>query len=218
MNQIVPPRFLFRWSFTARKIERLPSRSGRLLDLPDDCTLPAIGELDQHSEFARVKVAWNDQGLAIGLTVSGKTRKPDCVASELLFSDGIRLWIDTRNTQTVHRATKFCHQFVLLPAGGGRKRTEPVVESLAVARAREETALPSVELVQIQAESTTTGYWIDAWFPAEVFTGFDPATSPRLGFHYRVLDTELGEQTLAVGSEFPYESDPSLWPTIELIA
>ena len=66
------------------------------------------------------------------------------------------------------------------------------------------------------APGSVRGVALDAWFPAEVFTGFDPATNSRIGFHYVVHDTELGDQTLAVGSEFPYESDPSLWQTVEL--
>lgn len=216
-NQIVPPRFLFRWSFVAKKIDHLPNAKGRLLDLPDDSQLPSTGELDQQRHFARIKLAWNERGFGIGLTVSERTRKPECVASELAHSDGICLWIDTRNTQTVHRATRFCHQFYVLPAGSGPKRTDPVVSAIAVARSREENVLPRADLVQVQSGLSATGYWVDAWFPAEVLTGFDPATNSKLGFHYRVHDTELGDQTLAVGSEFPYESDPSLWQTVELI-
>ncbi len=217
MNQIVPPRFLFRWSFVARRIGKLPAASGRLLGLSDDYELPRLGELDQQRDFARLKMGWNDGGIGISLVVSGRSRPPECVVSELALSDGIRLWIDTRNAQTVHRATKFCHHFILLPSGGGPKRTSPLVRSLAVARAREETALPRADLVQIQSEVSANGYWIDAWFPVEVLTGFDPATNPRIGFHYLVHDIELGEQTLAVGNEFPYESDPSLWQTVELL-
>ena len=50
-----------------------------------------------------------------------------------------------------------------------------------------------------------------------VLVGFDPAQHPQLGFHYTIRDSELGEQSLAVGSEFPYASDPSLWQTIQLV-
>lgn len=216
LNQIVPPRFLFRWSFAAKKIEKLPRMTGRLLDLPEECLLPSLGELDQRSDFARVKLGWNGNGFAISVQIEGRTRRPEPAASDISRPNGVWLWFDTRNTQTVHRATKFCHHFILLPAGGGPKRSEPSVRSLPVARARDENPLPDSDLVKIQSEISATGYWLDAWFPSEVFAGFDPATNGRIGFHYVVHDTELGDQTLAVGNEFPYESDPSLWQTIEL--
>ena len=216
MHQVVPPRFLFRWSFTAKRISKIPASSGRLLNLPDECRLPSLGELDQQKDFAHLRLAWNDAGFGLSVSVEGKSRLPKCAASDLTTSDGIRVWFDTRNTQTVHRATRFCHQFVILPTGTGPKKSNPLVRSLPVLRAREETPLPNWELVQAQSEATQSGYWIDIWFPAEVFTGYDPSTIPRIGFHYLVRDSELGDQTLAVGSEFPYESDPSLWQNVDL--
>jgi hypothetical protein len=217
MNQIVPCSFLFRWSFVARRIEKIPSAAKPMLGLPDTCRIPNVGELDQKASVADVRIAWNDRGLALSVTVSGRTKKPECVATELTHSDGIRLWIDTRNMQTVHRATKFCHYFIILPAGGGPKRTSPVVRSLPVARAREEVVLPNAELVQVQSEVSANGYSLEVWFPAEVFVGFEPSTNPRLGIHYIIHDTELGDQNLAVGNEFPYDTDPSLWQTLELV-
>jgi hypothetical protein len=218
MNQVVPPRFLFRWSFSAKRNEAIPSDGLRLLDLSQEFRIPTLGEFDRQTDFANVSLAWNDRGFAFSVTVLGRTRPIECQGKPLELCDGVRLWIDTRNTQTVHRATKFCHHFVLLPAGGGAKKTKPVVRALPVARAREETPLPDVSLVKIQADVTKSGYWIDAWFPAEVFIGFDPSTHPRIGFHYFLHDSELGDQTLAVGREFPFESDPSLWQTVELTA
>lgn len=216
MNQVVPPRFLFHWSFSARQIDSLPNKGKRLLDLPDDCELPSLSELERQTDFASVRLAWNDRGFAFSATVSGRSSKPECYGKPLELCDGIRLWIDTRNAQTVHRATRFCHHFVLLPSGGGGKRTQPIVRALPVARAREDTPLPNVDLVEIESEVSSTGYWLDAWFPAEVFVGYDPSTNPRIGFHYFLHDSELGDQTLAVGREFPFESDPSLWQTVEL--
>jgi hypothetical protein len=216
LNQIVPPRFLFRWSFVAKEIDSLPHKAGRLLNLPDDCLLPSLAELDQKSDFAEVRLAWNHGGLALSVLVTGRSRRPEPAAGTAR-PDGIWLWFDTRNTQTVHRATRFCHHFILHPIGL-TKKSGPLVKSLPVARAREETPVPNSERVAIQSEMTDTGYWIDAWFPKEVFVGFDPATHAQIGFHYIVHDSELGEQTLAVGSEFPFESDPSLWQTVELRA
>ena len=216
MHQVVPPSFLFRWSFVAKRIDKIPVLSGPLLGLPDECELPAVGELDQKQSFAKVKLAWNNRGIGLTMSITGRSRRPECVGSELMFSDGIRIWIDTRNAQSVHRASKFCHHFVLLPAGGGAKRNSPIVRALPVSRAREDVPLPNSELVQVQSVISASAYLLEAWFPTELFVGFDPTTHQRIGFHYVIHDSEFGDQTLAVGNEFPVESDPSLWQTVEL--
>ena len=218
MNQVVPSPFLFRWAFQAKRVESVPSPSGRLLNLPSDCQLPSISELTHQKPFATVSLAWNDKGLAVSLAVAGRSSRPECQLNDLGLSDGIRLWINTRNNQTIHRATRFCHHFVVLPAGGGTKKLNPIVRSLPVARAREEVALPPTDSVKTQSECNDSGYWLEMWFPAEVFVGFDPETNPKLGFHYLVKDSQLGNQTLAVGNEFPYDSDPSLWQTVDLVS
>ncbi len=216
MNQIVPPKFLFRWSFVALKIDELPRHSGRLLDLPEECSLPSLGTLDHRPDFARVKMAWNSDGIGVSIEVTGRSTEPFKPREESVAPDSISLWFDTRNTQTVHRATKYCHHLMLLPFGAGSRRTAPVVLAFPVARARDENLLPNAELVKIAAGTSITGYWVDAWFPAEVLAGYDPAAQNRIGLQYAIYDTELGKQTLAVGDEFPYESDPGLWQTVEL--
>jgi hypothetical protein len=218
MNQVVPSRFLFRWSFVAPRIDSLPHSSGRLLDLPGECVVPDLAELDGKTSFGQIKLAWNDAGIGISISVTGKTRGPNCHLAEVSTSDGLRLWFDTRNTQTVHRATRFCHHLIVLPAGGGPKKQGPIVRSAAIPRAREDATLPPTETIRSQAQVSADGYWIDLWIPAPVLLGFDPSAHPRIGFHYALHDAELGNQTLAVGDEFPYESDPSLWQTVRLVS
>ena len=217
MSQLVPPRFLFRWSFPIRKIGNLPHRSGRLLNLPEACRVPSLGELDSTPCFAEMWMAWSEAGLGLSVDVRGRTRRLKCSSDTPTTSDGLHVWFDTRNTQTVHRATRFCQQFSLLPSGSGRTEADPLACAIPLARAREESQLADVSLIQVQSEVQPDGYWLDAWLPAEVLVGFDTSQHPHLGFHYVVRDSELGEQSLAVGSEFPYAADPSLWQTIELI-
>ena len=64
---------------------------------------------------------------------------------------------------------------------------------------------------------TSDGYALDIFVPAQALTGFDPQEHPRLGFNYALVDRELGEQTLSAGSPMPYQEDPSLWATLELV-
>lgn len=217
MNQLVTPSFLFRWSFPVPHLSSLPKRTGRLLDLPESCRLPSVRELDGVRDFADIRVAWNNNGLGIGVTVAGKNKPTHCSAESPFESDGLMVWIDTRNTQGVHRATRYCHQFFLMPLGTGRKKQDPAVVQMALARAREDQTGAEVSGIQLQSEVGSDGYWLDAWLPAAAFTGFDPANFPRLGFHCQVRDLQLGDQSLAVSDEFPVSSDPSLWQTLELV-
>ena len=216
MSQLVPPRFLFRWSFLVRRNDSVPHQSGRLLGLPEDCRIPSLAELDSSPGFADVRLAWNDGGLGVSVEVRGRTQRLKCSIASPSVSDGIHVWIDTRNTKTVHRATKFCQQFSLLPSGGGRTEADPLGIAIPLARAREESLLADTSLIRVQSEVRSEGYWLDAWLPAEALIGYDPSQHPQLGFHCVVRDSELGEQSLSVGSEFPHASDPSLWPTIVL--
>ena len=217
MNHLVPPRFLFRWLFSVSKIGNLPHRSGRLLNLPELCRIPSLGELDSTPNFAEVRLAWSEAGLGLSVDVRGRTRRLKCSSDTPTSSDGLHVWIDTRNTQTIHRASRFCQQFSLLPSGSGRTGTDPLAIAIPLARAREDALLADSSLIRAQSDLSSGGYWLDVWLPAEVLVGFDPAQHPQLGFHYTVRDNELGEQSLAVGSEFPYASDPSLWQTIQLV-
>ena len=61
---------------------------------------------------------------------AGQTRPED--------SDGLQVWIDTRDVHNVHRAGRFCHRFIFLPGGGGRQLDEPVAQWLPINRAREQ--------------------------------------------------------------------------------
>ncbi len=73
------------------------------------------------------------------------------------------------------------------------------------------------ELFRLAAEIEQDGYRLDVWIPAAALNGFDPDVNPYLGFYYCVRDSELGEQYLSVGRDFPFPHDPSLWSTLELV-
>jgi hypothetical protein len=133
------------------------------------------------------------------------------------LADRLRLWIDTRNTQNIHRASRFCHEFHLYPQLGPLIQ-EPAVESRVIDRARETAPAVDVNLVRAQVEVFKDGYCLEAWFPAEVLNGYDPNEQSRLGFYYHLRDQELGDQFLSLGREFPFDFDPSLWQTLDLVS
>lgn len=216
MTAVVPHRFLFRYSIPIPRIDALPRKGRKLLKLPTKSELPQFGDLDESEPFGQIAAAWNKRGLAVSATVQGKKHPPRCDQATPAESDGLQVWIDTRNTQSIHRASRFCHHFCFLPAGGGPKADRPLAVQLPIARAKDDGPIAESGEMSVVVENLSDGYRLEAWLPSDVLTGFDPEANPRLGFYYFLLDAELGEQFLSVGRDFPFAHDPSLWSTLEL--
>jgi hypothetical protein len=215
---LIPNRFLFRVSYPCRYIAQLPHEGeDDLLDLPQVCRLDSFAEMDERRPFAEVRVAWNEGGLALQVEVRGKEQPAVGDAARPRHSDGVTVWIDTRDARTSHRASRYCHQFHFLPAGGGADKDEPAFVQSKINRALQDAPLVSPDLVPFQFVPRTGGYRLEAFLPAAALHGFDPEQNPRLGIHVAVHDQELGEQSLTVGSDFPWAEDPSLWSVLELV-
>ena len=155
--------------------------------------------------------------MVFAVEVTGKKQKAWCRATRLEDSDGLHVWIDTRDTHNIHRAGRFCHRFALLPAGGGSSESQPIASLLTINRARENPKSVADSTLGIRATIRPGGYTLQAYVPAAALTGFDPQEHPRLGFTYAVVDRELGWQTLTLGPESPIDEDPSLWGSLELV-
>lgn len=213
---LVPHRFLFRVAYPCRYAADVPREGDDLLDLPEDCRLDNLADMDGRPNFADVRLAWNEFGLALQVEVKGKERPPAGDASRPRHSDGVSLWVDTRDARTSHRASRYCHQFHFLPAGGGPERDEPVFAQTKINRALQDAPPAAAGEVPFRCLPRAGGYRLEAFLPAAALHGFDPEQNPRLGVFYAVHDSELGDQTLSVGSEFPYAEDPTLWSVLEL--
>ena len=134
-SSLIPPRFMFRFAVDLQRCDKLWSaQEGALLD--ESYRLPALAQLDDEPALADVRMAWSPQGLVWWVRVEGKRQLPWCRESRLDESDGLQVWVDTRATTNVHRASRFCHRFVFLPRGGGRSAEEPVADQLLINRAR----------------------------------------------------------------------------------
>lgn len=220
-NTLLAPRFLFRFAVPLKRREPVWSERGAALDaayrLPDLAALDAGGPTAER-RFADVRAAWGVDGLLFAVRVDGKQQPPWCRDSRVEDSDGLQVWVDTRATHNVHRATRFCHRFAFLPTGSGRGLQEPCADQLLINRARENARPIRPRELQARARVTETGYDLAAFIPAVALGGFDPAQHQKLGLHYAVIDRELGVQTLANGLEFPVDEDPSCWLTAELVA
>ena len=124
MPPLVPPRFLVRVAHPCKYVKAIP-RSGRgeLLDLPAACQIDTFAALDAAVDFADVRLAWNELGIGIQASVTGKDQPPQGDANRPRHADGLTLWLDTRADRTSHRASRYCHQFHFLAAGAGRNAT-----------------------------------------------------------------------------------------------
>lgn len=215
---LIPPRFLVRVCYPIPLVKGIPSEEGdRLLDLPEHCRLNNFATAGGPGQFADVRVAWNEFGLGVQVEVRGKDKPPQGSAERPRASDGVSLWIDTRDARTSHRASRYCHQFHLLPAGSGTEGDEPVFTQAKINRALQDAPQCNPSEVPFRVFRVRSGYGVEVFLPATTLYGFDPEQNPRLGFFYSVRDTELGEQVLSVGAEFPYWEDPSLWEVLELV-
>jgi Carbohydrate family 9 binding domain-like len=214
---LVPPSFLLRVAFACPFRKDMPREDDDgLLDLPEPCRLMKLATMDKRPDFADVRVAWNTMGLGLQVEVKGKSQLALGDVARPRASDGVTIWLDTRDARTSHRASRFCHQFHFLPAGGGQERDEPVFSQTTIHRALQDAPLASAAVVPFRCQSKKSGYIVEAFLPAAVLNGYDPEQNPRLGFFFAVRDLELGDHLLSGGPELPYWEDPSLWSVLEL--
>src|SRR5580698_6702175 len=176
---VVPHRFLFRFSFPVREVESSVARKP-FLDLEKIAPLPDLGGLDAAAPFATLRAGWNEAGLGFRLEVSGKKMPIFVDPNEPSESDGLQLWIDTRNTQSVHRASRFCHNFVFWPIPEnwpkGSSKEEGAAagsQQLAIALAKEDASMSRADLLRSVSRSRRGGYQMDIWIPAECLQGYD---------------------------------------------
>ncbi|QEH34335.1 hypothetical protein OJF2_28710 [Aquisphaera giovannonii] len=212
---LLPQAFWFRLAASAPFVEAMPRPGGQgpLLDLPAACTLPDLGALEGRSSWASVRVAWNQHGLGVAVLAEGRSKQPDRPEG---FAD-IHLWVDTRDTRNVSRATRFCHRFsarlVLRP---DRKTLDVDIGQRAIARALADAPICDPSDLSNRATVAKGGWGFEVFLPAKVLHGFDPENNSRLGFAYQVSDHEREDQFLGVGRDFPLGENPGLWATLEL--
>ena len=214
---LVPHRLLFRVAHPCRYVKRMPlTEKGRLLELADEQRIDNFAAMDGQKNFADVCLAWNEFGLGLQVEVRGKQQIPQGNPDRPRGSDGVTLWIDTRDARTNHRAGRYCQQFHFLATGAGDQHDEPAFVQTKINRALEDAPFADAAGVPFRVQVRKSGYLLEAFLPAAALAGYDPEEHPRLGFFYSVRDDELGEQLLSLSPEFPFWEDPSLWSVLEL--
>jgi hypothetical protein len=214
---LVPHRFLFRVAHPCRYAKAMPVRADtRLLDLPADHAIENYAAIDAQKNYAEVCIAWNQLGIGVQVEVRGKQQLPVGNPDRPRGSDGVTLWLDTRDARAGHRASRYCHQFHFLASGAGPEQDEPACVQAKINRALEDAPFAPPASVLFKVHPRKSGYILEAFLPASVLNGYDPEEHRRLGFFYAVRDDELGEQLLNLTPEFPFWEDPSLWSVLEL--
>jgi hypothetical protein len=220
MPPIVPNRFLVRLEHPCPHVKDAPrtgAKTGHLVDLPESARVKNFVELDGGKNFADVRLAWNEFGLALQVEVMGKQQPPAGEEDRPRSCDGLSLWLDTRDSRASHRASRYCHHFLFLAAGRGPDRDEPFISQAKINRAQQDAPLANLADVPFRVHRLKGGYRLEAFLPASALYGFDPQEHPRLGLYYVVRDQELGDQFLSVNWDFPFGDDPSLWSVLELV-
>jgi hypothetical protein len=214
---LVPHRFLLRVAHPCKHAKAIPVRDDdRLLDLSADYRIDNFAAIDGEKNFADVCLAWNELGIGLQVEVRGKQQLAVGNVDRPRGSDGVTLWLDTRDARTSHRASRYCHQFHFLATGAGPERDEPAFVQAKINRALEDAPFAQASSVLLKVHPKKSGYLLEVFLPVGALNGYDPEEHRRLGFFYAIHDDELGEQLLNVTPEFPFWEDPTLWSVLEL--
>ena len=213
---IVPPSFLFQYSMAVPRVEAIPRKKGSLLQLDDGCSLFVPGSMNDTDNAFGLRMAWNPEGLGVELDVPGKKLPPAGRHKDLKNSDYISLFVDTRHTANVHRATEYCLSLVVLPCDEDADE-KPTAAFVEIAQQRASKRDRDGRKCPVQVHVRPDGYRLEIWIPTSQMFGFDEAPEiGRIGFSCLIHDTELGEIPLNVGGDFPVAFDPSTWLQLEL--
>ncbi len=215
---LLPQAFWFRIAAPCPRVDGIPIRDARrpLVELPPASILPQCARLDGRSPWAEVGVGWNPGGLAVVIRAEG-LGDPKLTADRPENFADVNLWIDTRDTRDVARATRFCHRFVVaIQRQRPGKTLNSEVTQKPIARAIADPPMARSGQVESRAELLRDGWTLEVFFPAATLNGFDPETNRRLGFAYQISDHIREDQYLGVGRDFPIGENPGLWSTLEL--
>ena len=210
----IPKNLGFRLRFPCLKTSKKWSEK---FELPVKHQLPSLGQFEGQNEFVDWRAGWNDEGLYFTVIVTGKQQSMWCRETAMLESDGVQIWLDTRDTHNVHRATRFCHWFLAMPMGGGDTNKEPIFTMLKINRAREDSSTIGSRALKVITSKKKNGYKMSLFIPKAALNGWNMEDHSQLGFSIAVVDRELGWQTIAAGPELPISEDPSLWHSLELV-
>jgi hypothetical protein len=207
---LVPNRVMFNFRLSVRRFAKPPRIDGKLADWTDTHRLPDLSGLEDRESHADVYMGWDEFALYFAVVMREKWEEPVCDRERYWTRDGFRIWIDTRDTRDIHRASKYCRQFCFFPDDfTGRQ--------MAVPNAKEDAPIAEPSAFKVAGKRRRDGWQMEVALPASVLGGYDPVEHPRIGFCYYLKDMEVGDQWLTLGGVFPYYQDPSVWASVDLV-
>jgi len=174
--------------------------------------LPSTSKLCSEEEFAEISLGWNEEGLEAYVYIDRPFKR--VVYPEIDRGDSVEFFIDTRDVKTSGFNTRFCHHFFFLAEG---------VESRfagEMTKFRTEDAHPLCDANDLKVKSLIhpSSYVLNIFIPRHCLNGYDPEQFKRLGFAYRINQSEGFSQHFTVTTEdFTFEQQPSLWGSLKLI-
>lgn len=224
---LIPPEFYFQTTFEIPFQEDLESdiRSGKhpqiSVPLPNLLFAPADAK-----RLGTVHVAWNDAGMAI----IAETMLPQPEKTQLAQKRGkqpqatlarpdLDFYIDTRDMKSNKRANRFCHHLELtFPAIQEKKNLPEKIRRVALSHSQSRNLTLSLDEIPMAGSIEGDKTRVSCWLCKDVLTGFDPENVPSIGFYYLIRSRDLHGncQPYGLSEDFPYMSDPSLWPSLKL--
>jgi Carbohydrate family 9 binding domain-like len=173
--------------------------------------LPDTSELCSEESFADVSLGWNEEGLEAYIQVRHPFKRAHY--PDVARGDSVELFMDTRDVKTSGFNTRFCHHFFFLAEG--------VEGHLAgeMTRFRTEDVHPLCDPNELKVKSLiqSNGYSLNIFIPSHCLYGYDPDQFNRLGFAYRINQSDGFSQHFTVVTEdFPIEQQPALWGSLML--
>lgn len=212
-ERLIPSSYLFKVSLPLYH-RTTTWKPGKGFQLEERYEIPTFESLDQNpSQECRTRIAWSDDGLWLQFFVRGKKLKPFCRLTDLEQSDGVELFVDTRNTKSVHRATRFCHRFLFLPKGAGGQEKDPYGTMLKIRLARGEPGAIGQYQPSVVSKIRQNGYDLSIHLSRKDLEGWSPTEQPEIGLYYLIRDQEMGQIPMIYDQNLPIYEDPSLWPT-----
>ena len=217
LNELLgDPAWLFDLGFPIKHF------SGRLVnpdrlewELADEYRIPALSSLSGGRRFAEMSIGWHSTGLFFHSRLRASSGKEAAFAANnwSAKTQSCSVYIDTRWSPGVHRATSFCHRFDFLL--NRPTSTQPVVrghgELNPIQRARAAPANVHPSDISVATFFRSDGYDIKAYLKGEALTGFSPEEFQEIGIFYTINDSILGTQIMARTLQSPYFEDPNVW-------
>ena len=215
--------WLFELGFPIPRFDVTSSKTGKLDDLSwklnAKYATPPLETISEQPKNCEYRFAWHERGLMVEVDVHLPNRvKSDDAKSNSAVSMGVpstlALYIDTRSSPGVHRASNYCHRFVF--ASPKPTSSKPVLqvdgESLKIPRAKDSP--PPIRKEDLPAQVSRisdSSYGWRVFLKSPILHGYDPLEFPEIGLFAEIGDCNFRGSRMLRSAIVPAHEDPSTW-------